>query len=160
MKKLNKKGFTLVELVIVIAVIAILAAVLIPVFSSMIENANKSKDMQAARNEFELYISENAKTLQGTEDFYILSGSHWFEVTDLQFNAEPVDEPASKGAFDLTKVVTENTAASYTHTDGDYVDVLGKTATTTLVDGAKYYNQANDAAELDGFNAKVAIYSK
>ena len=34
--KRNKKGFTIVELVIVIAVIAILAAVLIPTFSSLI----------------------------------------------------------------------------------------------------------------------------
>ena len=47
MKKLNKKGFTIVELVIVIAVIAILAAVLIPTFSSVISNANKSSAMQA-----------------------------------------------------------------------------------------------------------------
>ena len=42
MKRNNKKGFTIVELVIVIAVIAILAAVLIPTFSGVIEKANKS----------------------------------------------------------------------------------------------------------------------
>ena len=36
-----KKGFTLVELVIVIAVIAILSAVLLPVFSGMMENARE-----------------------------------------------------------------------------------------------------------------------
>lgn len=41
MKKNNKRGFTLVELVIVIAVIAILAAVLVPTFSSVINSANK-----------------------------------------------------------------------------------------------------------------------
>ncbi|MGM9683101.1 MAG: type IV pilin protein, partial [Eubacteriales bacterium] len=34
MKNTKKKGFTIVELVIVIAVIAILAAVLIPTFTS------------------------------------------------------------------------------------------------------------------------------
>ena len=38
---MKKKGFTIVELVIVIAVIAILAAVLIPTFSSVIDKANK-----------------------------------------------------------------------------------------------------------------------
>lgn len=32
----NRKGFTIVELVIVIAIIAILAAVLIPTFASLI----------------------------------------------------------------------------------------------------------------------------
>ena len=46
MKRNHKKGFTIVELVIVIAVIAILAAVLIPTFSGLIEKANMSVDMQ------------------------------------------------------------------------------------------------------------------
>ncbi len=50
MKKQNKKGFTLVELVIVIAVIAILAAVLIPTFTTVIGNANKSAAEQEAAN--------------------------------------------------------------------------------------------------------------
>ena len=40
--KMNKKGFTIVELVIVIAVIAILAAVMIPTFSSVVSNAQAS----------------------------------------------------------------------------------------------------------------------
>lgn len=45
----SKKGFTIVELVIVIAVIAILAAVLIPTFSGIIKKANLSADQQAVR---------------------------------------------------------------------------------------------------------------
>ena len=45
----NNKGFTIVELVIVIAVVAILAAVLIPTFSSIVKKANISSDMQTAR---------------------------------------------------------------------------------------------------------------
>ena len=48
MKK-SRKGFTIVELVIVIAVIAILAAVLIPTFTSLINKANISADQQAVR---------------------------------------------------------------------------------------------------------------
>ena len=46
----NRKGFTIVELVIVIAVIAILAAVLIPTFASLIAKANISADIQLVRN--------------------------------------------------------------------------------------------------------------
>ena len=49
MRNTNKKGFTIVELVIVIAVIAILAAVLIPTISSIIDRANQSADQQAVR---------------------------------------------------------------------------------------------------------------
>ena len=50
MRNTNKKGFTIVELVIVVAVIAILAAVLIPTFSSIIRKANESKDTQLIKN--------------------------------------------------------------------------------------------------------------
>ena len=50
MRKSNKKGFTIVELVIVIAVIAILAAVLIPTFAGLIQKANESKDTQLVKN--------------------------------------------------------------------------------------------------------------
>ena len=49
MKRSTKKGFTIVELVIVIAIIAILAAVLIPTFASLIQKANTSADIQACR---------------------------------------------------------------------------------------------------------------
>ena len=46
MMKMNKKGFTIVELVIVIAVIAILAAVMIPTFSGIVSKAQESAELQ------------------------------------------------------------------------------------------------------------------
>ena len=60
MKHTNKKGFTIVELVIVIAVIAILAAVLIPTFTNLIKKANESSDMQAVRQMNTILAAENA----------------------------------------------------------------------------------------------------
>ena len=54
---MNKKGFTIVELVIVIAVIAILAAVLIPTFSGLVENAKKTAIIQEARNRYSEYVA-------------------------------------------------------------------------------------------------------
>ena len=54
----NRKGFTITELVIVIAVIAILAAVLIPTFSSIIGKANNSAALQEARSYYTEYTSE------------------------------------------------------------------------------------------------------
>ena len=62
MRKSNKKGFTIVELVIVIAVIAILSAVLIPTFGGIIDKANASKDLQEARNAYTEYLIENPTT--------------------------------------------------------------------------------------------------
>ena len=49
-KKKQKKGFTIVELVIVIAVIAILSAVLIPTFAGLIKKANVTADQTLVRN--------------------------------------------------------------------------------------------------------------
>ena len=50
MKRNSKKGFTIVELIIVIAVIAVLAAVLIPAFSSIIQKAKDSAYLQDRTN--------------------------------------------------------------------------------------------------------------
>ena len=70
MKKNNKKGFTIVELVIVIAVIAILAAVLIPTFSSVIKKAKVNNDIQLVRNLNTALATENKKhaTMQSALD--------------------------------------------------------------------------------------------
>lgn len=56
-----KKAFTITELVIVIAVIAILAAVLIPTFSSVISSARESAAMQECRNALTNYSAEAEK---------------------------------------------------------------------------------------------------
>lgn len=48
MKRTNKKGFTLVELVVVIAILAILASVAIPVVTSIIQKARRSAAMEQA----------------------------------------------------------------------------------------------------------------
>ncbi len=70
MKRNNKKGFTIVELVIVIAVIAILAAVLIPTFSSVIKKAKVNNDIQLVRNLNTALATDNKKhaTMQDALD--------------------------------------------------------------------------------------------
>lgn len=91
MKRSNKKGFTIVELVIVIAVIAILAAVLIPTFANLIKKANLSSDEVAVRN---MNTVLQANAVDGKP-------ANLYEVRQLLsengFNADKNMIPATKG---------------------------------------------------------------
>ena len=69
MKKTNRKAFTLVELVIVIAVIAILAAVMIPTFGSIIQSANEAADKSTAAN-LTIAISQKVHGIKTEQDLY------------------------------------------------------------------------------------------
>ena len=56
-KRNNKKGFTLAELLIVVAIIAVLVAVAIPIFSSQLE---KSRDATSVANMRSAYAEAQA----------------------------------------------------------------------------------------------------
>ncbi len=49
MKKMNKKGFTLAELLIVVAIIAVLVAISIPIFSAQLEKSREAVDLANIR---------------------------------------------------------------------------------------------------------------
>ena len=49
MKKLNKKGFTLAELLIVVAIIAVLVAISIPIFTAQLEKSREAVDLANIR---------------------------------------------------------------------------------------------------------------
>lgn len=75
----NKKGFTLAELLIVVAIIAVLVAIAIPIFSSQLERSREATDMANIRS---LYAQLSADVL--TE------------------NTDP-DEPAIADSYSVTK---------------------------------------------------------
>lgn len=134
MKKVNKKGFTLVELVIVIAVIAILAAVLIPTFATVIEKGKRSAALQAVRNEM-----TEAKVAMAISAVTFEDGTV-FEKDGYKFTLEngelkSVDNASTSGKF-----------------------------ATTLDNGVKYWASTgavlNIAASEDGWNAVADVGQK
>lgn len=60
MNKTNKKGFTLAELLIVVAIIAVLVAIAIPVFTSQLEKSREAVDEANIRS---IYASLSADVL-------------------------------------------------------------------------------------------------
>ncbi|MEG0156691.1 MAG: prepilin-type N-terminal cleavage/methylation domain-containing protein, partial [Anaerovoracaceae bacterium] len=65
MKKKNKKGFTLVEVIVVLVILAILAAILVPTMIGYINKAEKKSVIVEARAVLlasQTVVSENYKT--------------------------------------------------------------------------------------------------
>ena len=74
LKRSRKGGFTLVELMVVVAVIAILAAIAMPQFLSAADrarNAKETADIQIIKNATQLYmIDKNVDTPPTVENLY------------------------------------------------------------------------------------------
>lgn len=111
MKKANKKGFTIVELVIVIAVIAILAAVLIPTFANVTNKANESAAMQKARIAYENYLADHAQ--EGVDKINLCievqqgNKNYYYHVEEGQFDnvAKTACTSDEKSSKDNTKAL-------------------------------------------------------
>ncbi len=126
MKKTNKKGFTIVELVIVIAVIAILAAVLIPTFTSISNRAKESAALQEAKNAYTAaYANALADGLidikddinnNETDGIQIKSGDFTFTLINGVLNDVDVDDD-SKYDDDYTFNVENGVIASVVYDD-------------------------------------------
>ena len=101
MKKMNKRGFTIVELSIVIAVIAILSAVLIPTFTGIVKKSQASARAQLATNAYHaaLGVSEMGTYDDQTaaKDAYIKivdgSKTYYFEVEQGKIATETETAP-------------------------------------------------------------------
>ena len=82
MKKNNNKGFTLMEMLIVVAIIAVLVAIAIPVFTNQLEKAREATDAANIRSAYAEVMAcaltdaantTNSVTKGGTDGAYTYS---------------------------------------------------------------------------------------
>lgn len=88
MKKNNKKGFTLAELLIVVAIIAVLVAVAIPVFTNQLEKSRDSvtiSNIRAAYAEASTaMLTSNGKAVAKTGNVTVAAASGGTQVVTVE----------------------------------------------------------------------------
>lgn len=114
-EKKNNKGFSLVELIVVIAIMIVLVAVLAPVFTKYVEQSRRATDVQNANTIAEAVLTDAADgTITGDTKAVVVAG------TPSSIKSKPVakGDAVKKGGsfvFDYTK--STNTVKVYVSTD-------------------------------------------
>ena len=147
MKRNNKKGFTITELVIVIAVIAILAAVLIPTFSGVIDKAKKSTATQECAQARQNLLVEKDADLSGYNWYFIheegyaysLINGVWEEYTITNLTAITVSElylsvENADGKVAADKLTTDYLPSGTLAADMEDYEIVSGTACFVIAD--------------------------
>lgn len=106
MKNTKKKGFTLIELIVVIAILGILAAILIPKFGGFTEKADKSACLADARTILTACNTIAAENPTATSiskaQVEELTGTLKGEFTSASNDSGKIDFTYKRGAWTVT----------------------------------------------------------
>ena len=109
MKKMNKKGFTLAELLIVVAIIAVLVAVAIPVFNNQLEKSRKAVDEANCRSAYGEAMATYLTDTETTNGSITLAG--------VSYTWEYADDTMTVGTTSEGKSTTYASGISYNGTE-------------------------------------------
>lgn len=123
-KKNNKKGFTLIELVIVIAILAILALILVPAISKYVDNANTAKNEASARG---IYTNAVLAMSTSKEDDYSDVDQATADLSNILPTAVEIYHEGSN--VTSIKYIHGTGAEDYTFFDGKSFDNIAEPGT-------------------------------
>lgn len=116
MKKMNKKGFTLMEVLIVVAIIAVLVAIAIPVVTGELEKAREATDLaniRAAYAEASIAVlTSETDTASVDSQAMVQVTKGWGKITSPKIGNEDVPEVESGDIVRVT--IDANGAVSFT----------------------------------------------
>ena len=147
-KKLkDKKGFTLVELIVVLVILAILAALLVPALTCYIDKANKEKVVSETRMVVMAAQTEASEAYgKKTSNASGATATTANDIATAMIAAKNVDDLAEvNGNFDIT-VDADGTISQVKYTNAGYTCIYRtKEDTTTKLDAG--YNVGKVAAD-------------
>lgn len=129
MDKNKKKGFTLVELIVVLAILAILAAMLVPALTGYIDKANEKKVIATAR---QYYVAAQTVVSEAYANGDEIKNIQYFSFNDntrkiITINNDGVDKIEEDGKYvdefvSLSEITKTTTSIGFKISKGKIVD--------------------------------------
>ncbi len=120
--KTNKKGFTLAELLIVVAIIGVLVAISIPIFTSQLEKAREATDLANVRSKYAEAVADYLTNPEKDTKKY---------TVNITSDGTKADTPNTKVAgVDSDDILTNGPTVDINVAADGTVTIAGKTATS------------------------------